>query len=122
MKNQSSFVGLAALNLIVLFCIAAQPKEAPQDGVHAIVRARAIELVDDQGRVRASLNVATNGEAVFRMRDEKEVIRLKIGASEKGSALLLLDATTNPGLHVLARDRTTMTLQNADGRKRVVEP
>src|SRR5688500_17310074 len=109
MKTQFSFVGLAALNVIVLFCIAAQPNGGtPPDGVHAIVRARAIELVDEQGRVRASLNVATNGEAVFRMRDEKETIRLKIGASEKGSALLLIDATTNPGLHVLAREKTSM--------------
>ena len=97
MKTQLSFAGLAALNLIVLLRIAAQPKPDARDGVQTVVRAKAIELVDDQGRVRASLNVATNGEAVFRMRDEEEVIRMKLGASEKGSALLLLDGTTNPG-------------------------
>jgi hypothetical protein len=65
-------------------------------------------LVDDKGRIRASLNVATNGEAVFRMRDADETIRLKLGASKDGSALLLLEESTNPGLHVLARHGTTM--------------
>jgi hypothetical protein len=91
--------------------------------VQSIVRARAIELIDDQGRVRASLNVETNGEAVFRLRDANETIRMKLGASEDGSGLLLLDDSTNPGLHVLAkRGNTTMTLINKDGRKRVVEP
>ena len=122
MKTQVSIIGLIALNVVLLLCIAAQPKPDSQQGVQSIVRARAIELVDDKGRVRASLNVATNGEAVFRMRDADETIRLKLGASKDGSALLLLDDSTNPGLHVLAKHGTTLTLFNPDGRKRVVEP
>ena len=122
MKTQISIIGLIALNVVLLVCMAAQPKSDGQQGVQSIVRARAIELVDDKGRVRASLNVATNGEAVFRLRDADETIRVKLGASEEGSALLLLDDSTNPGLHVLARHGTIMTLANPDGRKRVVEP
>jgi hypothetical protein len=122
MKTQVSIISLVALNIVLLACMAAQPKPDGQQGVQSIVRARAIELVDDKGRIRGSLTVATNGEAVFRLRDADETIRVKLGASKEGSALLLLDDSTNPGLHVLARHGTTMTLINPDGRKRVVEP
>lgn len=122
MKSRISVISLVALNLVVLLCVAATPKPAHQKDVQSLVRARAIELVDDKGRIRASLGVEKDGEAVFRMRDTDQTIRLKIGASNEGSALLLLDESTNPGLHVLARKGTTMTLINPDGRKRIVEP
>lgn len=123
MKTQKAITLLVAVNVLLLVCIAAQPKPDAHQSVQSIVRARAIELVDDQGRVRASLNVETNGEVVFRLRDANETIRVKLGASESGSGLLLLDDSTNPGLHVLARrGNTSMTLINKDGRKRVVEP
>jgi hypothetical protein len=122
MKNRVSIISLVALNIVLLVCVAAQSKSEAQPGIQSIVRARAIELVDDKGRIRASLNVATNGEAVFRLRDSDETIRLKLGASKEGSALLLLDDSTNPGLHVISKHGTTMTLFNSDGRKRVVEP
>ena len=122
MKNKVSLISLAALNVVLLFCMAAQPKSDVSQGVQSIVRARAIELVDDRGHVRASLNVATNGEAVFRLRDADETIRVKLGASKEGSGLLLMDDSTNPGLHVLARHGTTMSLFNPDGKKRVIEP
>ena len=122
MKTKASIISLVALNIVLLVCMAAQSKPDGQQGVQSIVRARAIELVDEKGRVRASLNVATNGEAVFRLRDSDETIRVKLGASKEGSALLLLDDSTNPGLHVISRQGTTMTLFDSDGRKRIVEP
>ncbi|MGI8603936.1 MAG: hypothetical protein ACR2OZ_13200 [Verrucomicrobiales bacterium] len=123
MKTERLVIILGAANLAVLFCISARPKPEAQQGVQSIIRARAIELVDGHGRVRASLDVATNGEAVFRLRDARENIRLKLGASEDGSGLLLLDGSTNPGLHVLAKGgNTTLTLINKDGGKRVIEP
>jgi hypothetical protein len=72
--------------------------------------------------VRAQLNVAPDGEVVFRLRDERGTIRAKFGADEDGSGLLLLDAATDPGLHVLAtRARTSLTLQRG-ARRRVLRP
>jgi two-component sensor histidine kinase len=52
--------------------------------------------------VRAQLNVESNGEVVIRLRDEKETIRVKLGASEDGSGLVLLDDLTELGVHILA--------------------
>lgn len=123
MKIQRSLIVLTLLNVVLFFCLAAKPAPEPQVTVQAVVRARAIELVDERGRVRISMLVETNGEAVFRMRDANETIRVKLGASEAGSGLLLLDGSTNPGLHALAQNgRTTMKLTNQDGKQRVVEP
>jgi hypothetical protein len=123
MKTQKVIILLVVVNAVLLFCIAAKRKPDAHQSVQSIVRARAIELVDVQGHVRASLNVETNGEVVFRLRDANETIRVKLSASEDGSGLLLLDDSTNPGLQALAkRGNTTMTLINKDGRKRVVEP
>jgi hypothetical protein len=113
---------LALINATVLFCLGAQSIRGAKTEVQSIVRARAIELVDDNGNVRASINVAENGEAVFRLRDSKGVIRVKMGASEQGSALLLLDEATNPALHVLARDKTTMSLKSRDGQMHEISP
>ncbi|HYG23477.1 MAG TPA: hypothetical protein VEH04_11890 [Verrucomicrobiae bacterium] len=123
MKIPKALPVLVVINVVLLFCLAAKQKPDPLQGVQSIVRARAIELVDDQGRVRASLNVETNGEAVFRLRDARETIRVKIAASQDGSGLVLLDNLTNPGLHALTKNgNTTVTLMNKEGRKHVISP
>lgn len=123
MKTPKWIIIAAVLNAAVLFGLAAQSRPDAPLGTPSVVRARAIELVDARGDVRASLSVEESGEAVFRMRDAKGTIRMKLGASEAGSALLLLDDSTNPGLHVLAKDgKTSVTLINKDGGRRVIEP
>jgi hypothetical protein len=91
-------------------------QEAP-----AVLRARAIELVDDRGRVRAQLNVERDG-AVFRLRDRKGTIRTKLGAGVDGSGLLLANEKTEVGVHILAtRRRTSLTLRRGNSRK-VLKP
>jgi hypothetical protein len=51
--------------------------------------------------------------------DKKGTIRVKMGASEDGSGLVLLDDSTNVGLHALAKKKgTTLTLVDKDGKKR----
>jgi hypothetical protein len=92
-------------------------------GDSGTVRARALELVDDRGRVRAQLNVESDGETVFRLRDSKGEIRVKLGAGGDGSGLLLLDGSTEPGIHMLAKSSgTTVTLTNSGGQRRVITP
>jgi hypothetical protein len=87
------------------------------------LRARAIELVDQQGRVRGQMNVEPNGEAVLRLRDAKGEIRVKLGADGEGSGLILLDGATEPRIHMLAKDSgTTVTLTSKAGQRRVITP
>jgi hypothetical protein len=97
--------------------------ERPADGQEApaVLRARAIELVDDRGRVRAQLNVEGDG-AVFRIRDRNGTIRTKLGAGVDGSGLLLANERTEVGAQVLAtRRRTALTLRR-DNRRKVLKP
>ncbi len=116
---------LVVINITVLLYLVAtsQTKQNNPQSASPIIRARAIELVDDNGQSRALLSVEANGETVFRLRDAKGTIRVKLGASEDGSALLLLNDSTSPGIHALAKNNgTTLTLINKDGRTRVMEP
>jgi hypothetical protein len=86
------------------------------------LRATAIELVDEHGRVRAQLNVESNGEAVFRLRDSKGQVRVKLGADGEGSGLLLLDGATEPGIQMLAQSGGTSVTLTKGGQRRVITP
>lgn len=88
----------------------------------SVVRAQAIELVDARGRVRAQLNVESSGEVVFRLRDSTGTIRVKLGASEDGSGLLLANEATEPGVHILANRRATSVTVKRGERSQVIAP
>jgi hypothetical protein len=60
---------------------------------------------------------------IFRLRDEKETIRVKLGASEEGSGLLLINDLTEPDVHLLAKqDDTSVTITNQSGAEQVIKP
>ena len=123
MKVQRWVIGLTVVNLGILVFVLARAGAGGEQGVAAVLRGRAIELVDEHGQVRAQMNVEPGGEAVFRLRGEKGTIRVKLGASEEGSGLLLLDETTEPRVHILAkRTGTTVTLSGKNGEQRVIRP
>lgn len=115
-------VAIALIGISSLLALGAllhdQPAEARGPSV---LRAKAIEIVDGRGRVRAQLAISPDGEVVFRLRDASGAIRAKLGASEDGSALVLLNEATEVGAHLLAsRDRTLLTLQRGDRRQDLV--
>ena len=115
---------LTVINLILLIVLAIQSQTIATQRVPDVLRVQAFELVDGHGHVRAQLNIdETTGEVIFRLRDENENIRVKLGASEEGSGLLLINNLTEPGVHLLAKqDDTSLTLRNQGGEKQVIEP
>jgi hypothetical protein len=123
MGLQRLVIVLVGVNVLLAAALAGQAGRASAAGEPGTVRARAIELVDDDGRLRAQLNVEANGEAVFRLRDSNGEIRVKLGAGGDGSGLLLLDGATEPAIHMLARKSgTSVTLISRDGQRRVIAP
>ena len=94
-------MALTALNLALLVFTA-----SAQSGA-TVVRASAFELVDERGVVRTRLNVEPSGEVVLRLLDRTGTIRVKLGASENGSGLMLADETAQPGVHMVARKGAT---------------
>ena len=114
--------GLTLVNFALLgYQFASKPVVA--QSVPQVVRARALELVDDRGRARASIDVAPEGDVVFRLRDETGTIRVKMSAGREGSGLLLLDASTEPGVQLnAAATGSRIRLTNRDGRNREIVP
>jgi hypothetical protein len=122
MKVHRIAIVLTGINVLVLLLLLSRSGAVETQSATSALRARAIELVDDAGQIRAQLNVESNGETVFRLRDAKGTIRVKIGGSEEGSGLLLLDETTEPGVHILTkRTGTSITLRKG-GVERVIKP
>jgi hypothetical protein len=130
MKMLRLAVVLLAINLFLLALSFTAVRSSTAQVTNSVLRIRVLELVDTNGRVRSRLNVEPEGEVVFRLFDQTGTIRVKLGAGEDGSGLVLNDETTEPGIHILARraakprraKTTSITLTGAEGRRRVITP
>lgn len=117
-------LALTVINLVLLIAVWFQGRLLAAQTIPEVLRVRAFELVDGTGRVRAQINVdETNGEVIFRLRDEEGTIRVKLGASAEGSGLVLINERTEPGIQLYAqRDTTSLTITDQAGAKQVIEP
>jgi hypothetical protein len=131
MKPQRLAIVLTLFNFTLLLLFVAQAGfTTSQTAATTAIKTSLLEVVDDRGQVRALLKVEPDGEVVFRLRDSKGTIRVKLGAGETGSGLLLLDEATEPAIHMIARrngttDRpttTSITLQGANSQPRIIKP
>lgn len=137
MKTRGFAISLTILNLFVLMSILFRANSAATPDVPAVLRIRSLELVDDQGRVRAMLKVfpadpnvkmpdGTTGypeTVLFRLIDSKGAPNVKIAATEDGSGISLGGESNPTHIQVMARGtNTSLTLVNKDGRKQVIKP
>jgi hypothetical protein len=115
-------LALSAFNLALLLMALAHARPTfVQDP--PVLRARALELVDEKDVIRARLNVEADGEVVFRLTDQKGTIRVKLGAGADGSGLLLANQATEPRIHLLAKSPgSRIRLANPGGKELVLEP
>jgi hypothetical protein len=128
-KTERLTVALTVLNLAVLGVQLATTGAARASDETGVLRGRGLELVDASGRPRGQFTVEADGAAVFRIRDAEGTIRVKLGAGNDGSGLVLLDETTEPAVHLVARRAaapgaatTSISLSGVDGRRRVITP
>ena len=123
MKTQRALFVFVILTTAVLSVFLTKAHTDETDNVQQVIKARAIELVDEQENVRAQLNTEPGGEVIFRLRDANGTIRVKIGANESGSGLLLLDESTEPRVHLLAKEEGgSITLTGKEQKKKVIVP
>ena len=115
-------VPMACVGIVLVVFWLFQDRSAAAQTPMDVVRARTIELVDNRGRVRAQLNVESSGEVVFRLRDSAGTIRVKLGASEDGSGLLLANEATEPGVHIIANRRATSVTVQRGQLRQVITP
>ena len=137
MKTQRFAVALTVLNLLVLMSMLFRANSAPNPEVAPVLRGRALEIVDDKGRVRAMIKVfpeepnvkmpdGTTGypeTVLLRLIDSKGGPNVKIAATEDGSAMSLGGESNPTHIQVLARgSSTSLKLVNKDGQERVIKP
>lgn len=136
MKTQRAIAALTVVNLaFLLFVIAQQMGLAIAQGEAPVLRGRALEIVDGQGRVRASISVLPptqpqGGDApaetvLLRLITERGRPTVKIGASEPHSGLGLVGPTNTKDTYVILEAKGTTTslkLRSEDGREQVLRP
>jgi hypothetical protein len=136
MKTQRTVVALTVANLgLLLLVLVQQLRPADAQGELPVLRGRALEIVDAQGRVRASIGVlppdATQpgGESsetvLLRLITERGRPTVKIGSSEPHSGLSFAGPTNTKGTYVILEAKGTSTslkLRAEDGHEQVLSP
>jgi len=104
-------------------------------GPATVLRARALEIVDEQGRVRASLSVLPAGTSpagephsetvLLRLITEQGRPSIKLGASEQTSGLSLAGPTGTKDTYAILEANATSTmlkLRGENGREQILRP
>ena len=137
MKIQRLLIVLTIVNVAMLTYSLVRTEAAGADGVAPVLRGRALEIVDDAGRVRASITVfpadsrallpdGSRGypeTVLLRLISSKGRPNVKIAAKESGAAVSLGGESDPTGVQILAEaSGTFMKLRNKDGREQLIEP
>jgi len=132
MKIQRIAFGLTIINLLLLIFLLAQIRRATAEDVLPVLRGRALEIVDSQGRVRAEILVhgpeTVGGKlypetVLFRMADQNRRPVVKFTASENGSALGLSDDSQGRvQLNAKSDTGDFVKVVNKDGREQMLKP
>jgi hypothetical protein len=136
MKIQRFGIALTVVNAILLAIVLTQSsKPALASDTPAMLRGRGLEIVDDQGRVRASITVfpaktEANGTkspetVLLRLITERGRPAIKVSTSEEGSGMAIVGPTGTQQTYVsigAKGNETTLKLKNEDGRERTLVP
>jgi hypothetical protein len=130
-KERTTQVLLASIALLLAIHLlrglpptpAVEASESEEATVPAVLRAQAIELTNKDGKVVVQLFTGEDGGGNLRMRSGKGVVRVKLGATDDGSGLVLMDKDVEPAIR-LATDAAgaSLTLTEKGKEKRIVEP
>jgi hypothetical protein len=127
---------LGVLTIVNLGLVGYQAVHAPHPAsMPEVIRGRGLEIVDDRGKVRASITLMPEDPKVIwkgRPYPETVLLRLitaegrpnvKLGASKMGSGLLIAGESDPTYVQVLGEGgETAVRLKNGDGRERVIRP
>jgi hypothetical protein len=143
MKSQRLLIALTLLNLGVLLFLLAQIevrflgfrflRSAEVNSAGSVLRGRALEITDDEGRTRASIKLyppsaLPDGSpypevVLLRLINSHGTPNVKLAATEDGSALVLGGDSNPTHVQILARGTTTsLKLTNKDGQKQQITP
>jgi hypothetical protein len=105
---------LTVANFILLVFLGAQMRPAQANAQAGVLRGSALEIVDDKGRVRASIKVQSDGP-ILRLIDSAGRPGVKMGSGGESTGLLLLGATDTTFVRLIAKGKES-TLEVKDDR------
>lgn len=142
MKSERIPTILTIINIVILLFLWNHVRSVEASGEPPVLRGRALEIVDAQGKLRASLQIIPAGPSrgpdgsvidpkgksypeavVFRLIRPDGRPSVKIATTEEGSGIDL-SGGIDPTYLVLSADGgdPSVTLTNKDGRRQVVKP
>ena len=137
MKSQPLLAALTIVNAAMLIFQFARPQRTSAQDVAPVLRAHALEIVDDHGRVRAAIRIfppdpkvrmpdGTTGypeTVLLRLISSKCRPNVKIAAVDDGSAVSLGGDSDPTDIQLLARGAAaSIKLVNKDGKEQFVKP
>jgi len=134
MRTQPYLFALSILNLVVLaFLLLSRTGPAMASSRSDVLRGRALEIIDDHGRVRASIKLHEAGTfkptgkkipetVMLRLIDSEGRPEVKIGALVEGGGLSLVGRSDSTQLLLLADSSASVRLKDPSGHERVIQP
>ena len=130
MRTQRVAIALTIVNLLLLVVQLARVNPLSAEEPAPVLRARALQIVDDAGRVRASLSVLPAGDqssetVLLRLITEQGRPSVKIGASEKTSGLSVAGPTGTQNTWIsLTSDGSTskVVVKSEHGGEQIIQP
>ena len=138
MKTQQIMIALTLANAGMLIFSLTQPHSTAAQDIAPVLRGHALEIMDDQGRVRAEIKVfpaqpalkmpdGTTGypeTVLLRLNDSHNGGHVKLDTNEDGAGFVLGGKTgTNSYTQLLSRRADPfIKIVNKDGREQIIKP
>jgi hypothetical protein len=137
MKYQRTLLAITIINVLLLLMSVHRTGAVGTRDLPPVLRGRGLEIVDERGRVRASITILP-ADSTVKMPDgttgypETVLLRLitsegrpnvKIGTGSKGAGMLIAGEDDPTYVQILAEGpRTTLKMSDKDGRVRAFRP
>jgi hypothetical protein len=130
MRIQGVALGLTIVNLVLLIVLLGQLNPLSAQEPAPVLRGRALQIVDDAGRVRASLSVLPAGDqshetVLLRLITERGRPSVKVGASEDSSGISVAGPTGTQNTWItLTADgvSSSIVVKSEDGSEQIIQP
>jgi len=129
--TQRVLIALSVLNLGLLVVLLAQIPTIQALGIAPVLRGRSLEIVDDQGRVRASIKVHPADQtasvpypdtAVLRLVDPNGRPSVKLANSVQGAILALVGEGDATFVQLQSGTDSSVKLTGNGGRQQLITP
>jgi hypothetical protein len=135
MKTQRLLTVLTLVNFVLLIFALTETRPAAAEANLGVLRGRGLEIVDERGRIRASITILPaktqpNGDSyqetvLLRLITERGRPSVKLGASEQSSGMSLAGSSGTKDTYVIVKSEggvSSLRLRNEDGREQLVQP